>query len=215
MKNNIIVLFCGLLHLFQIHAQGKEYSTINMNNIDCKMPLYLYKNGNLAPVDTTYVMILSGPAGGALSPVTPIGVNSPLIKLSQPGYFDAGVGIIPGIGPNYEITVEVIAWQSFPVNPGTYEGATFTGSHLWYQFAGSWDSSSGTTPTGPSLAMTRPVLITGVPEPKTVALGLLGGAAMITNQVIKLQKTKKATTPEKKNADKIIDNTMGEDCMGK
>lgn len=169
-------------------------ATIRLNNKDAQMPIFLRHVGTLAtPADQIYIQVLAGPVGGYLSVVTPIGATTSLIRLSVPGYFDAGIGIIPGIGDAKVVDCRIQVWQALPnsTGPGVFESAISVGSATWTQRSGSWDPKSVLAPSGPVLAMPSAVLVGAIPEPSTVALGLLGGAALVTNTVIKASKAKK------------------------
>ena len=167
---------------------------IRLNNKDAQMPIFLRHVGTLAtPADQIYIQVLAGPVGGTLTAVMPIGATTSVIELSEPGYFDAGVGIIPGISDGQVVDCRIQVWQPLPgwTGPSVFESANSVGSANWTQRSGIWDPKSGLAAAGPVLALPRAVLVGAVPEPSTVALGILGGAALITNSVMKASKPKK------------------------
>ena len=183
---------CFWFTLCAVQAMGD--ATIRLNNKDAQMPIFLRHVGTLAtPADQIYIQVLAGPAGGTLIAVTPIGATTSVIELSEPGYFDAGVGIIPGIGDGKVVDCRIQLWQPLPDWTGLprYEAGTSQWITKWTQRSGSWDPQSGLAPTGPVLAIPLSPIVGAVPEPSTVALGILGGAALITNSVMKASKPKK------------------------
>jgi hypothetical protein len=182
----LFVAFCA--------AQGMADATIRLNNKDSQMPIFISHIGTLATTgDQIYLQILAGPIGAPLYPVTPIGGTTSIIELSEAGYFDAGVGVIPGVSGGSAVQCQLIAWQGLPgsSDPPTYESSFLRGETRWVQMSGSWDPKSGLAPSCPVLAMPSAVVVGAVPEPSTVALGILGGAALITNTLIKASRPKK------------------------
>ena len=161
-------------------------ATVRLNNYDSLMPVYWREVGKLASGDDFYVEVFGGPLGSAwngLLPITPVGATSPIIKLKEPGYFDAGIGVFPypyGVLDNRPVTLGVRGWYGAP----TFEEGSFWFNSgltpVWNQLAGSWDPKSGLAPTGPSLAMPRPLVIGfEIPEPSTVTLAILGGGLLL------------------------------------
>jgi len=132
-------------------------------------------SGGLAPA-TTFVEVLAGPTGGTLTSIA----SGPL---AEAGYFDLSAQVIPGVAGGGSADFQVRAWQG-----GTsYDSATGPkgASTKWTQGTlGSFDDSVSPPPvkTGPELNM--PTFAIGgttppVPEPTTIALGMLGAAALL------------------------------------
>ena len=111
-----------------------------------------------------------------MTPLVPIGASSSLITLKEPGYFDAGVAIIPGVADGAEASIEVRAWYA-NVNGTIEDNIERSEIHGKYSITvntGIWNPNSGLEPKGPSIQFVRPLLITGIPEPSTISLGILG-----------------------------------------
>ena len=159
-------------------------ATIKLSNYEAQMPVFFQKSGTLATVqDGIYVEVWGGPVGGVLFPIAIIGSTNTAFQLNKDGYFDAGVGIIPGLTDNAQADVQVRAWsQKDSWNKGNSLGKSMP----FPQETGSWDPKSGAAPSGPPLQMRNSVIVAmPIPEPSAIALGLLGGTALITNRIIK------------------------------
>ena len=161
-------------------------ATVRLSNYESQMPVYYQQTGTLAWRDFfgtgIFVEVWGGPVGGSLRPISIIGTETTVIPLKEPGFFDAGVGVIPGVGPGGQVELKVYAWTA--AVPGDRFGLNSSGS--WLQSSGSWDPQSGLAPTGPPLALPSSVIVNPtIPEPYSLTLGLLGGATLLTNKVIK------------------------------
>lgn len=165
-------------------------ATVQLNNKESDTPIYII-NGVLASGDV-YVEILSETIpGGPWSPIQIAGSSTTVLTLSQPGYFDAGVGVIPGAVDNATVNFQVRAWTG----GSEYETAPYSAeTPTWSQSTGSWNPNSGLPATGPILQMPYS-LILNVPEPSSIALGILGGATLlVTNKVKKAKNGKTKVT---------------------
>lgn len=169
---------------------GKADATIELSNIDSTKPIFYQNIGTLASGDGFYVELMAqSGAGSAWVPVYIAGNTTSILTLSQPGYFNAGVGIIPGASDNSDVSFYVRAWTG----ASTYESSIELGqngqSSIWHQNTGSWDPNSGLSATGPILAMSDSVIISAhpFPEPTTCVLSLFGaiGMCLYTNCINK------------------------------
>jgi hypothetical protein len=155
-------------------------ATVKLSNYDSLMPVYYREVGKLAYGEDFYIEVFGGPPGSTGFLITPVGATSPIIKLKEPGFFDAGIGIIPEAFDNGDVNLRVRGWYGSP----SYEQAASAGlagqTFFWSQIAGSWNPGSGLTPTGPSLEMPWPLEIGfAIPEPSTVALIVLGAGILL------------------------------------
>lgn len=174
----ITLLIC--LVFFPINTKGD--ATIDLSNYESLMPIYFLQQGVLATGENIYIEVFARGPGGPWSPVSPIGTSDPIIHLKEPGYFDAGVGIIPLASDNSPVDIYVQAW----VGPGPIEGAAFFGATAsWDQASGSWNPASGLSPTGPSLQMSESLLITTIPEPSVLTLCISGALGLFCMPFIK------------------------------
>jgi hypothetical protein len=152
-------------------ASALADATVALNNYGAGAGQIFYNaQGTLAPVDGTWVQLYSGAT--ALKDTTGAGPTA----LSEPGMFYGGVVAIPGATENANAPVTLRAWRGAT----TWEAATERGEATWTQATGAWNPAAvpPTPPVGPDL--TNPaVTISVVPEPSTIALGLLGGAALL------------------------------------
>lgn len=101
--------------------------------------------------------------------------TSSIPPLTEDGYFFGGMGIVPGVPDNAVVEITLRAWMDAP----TWEAAGWRGEVTWHQLTGSWNPEAfpPSPPTGPDL--TNPALTFIIPEPSTIALGLMGGSAML------------------------------------
>jgi len=124
----------------------------------------------LAPLDGTYVQLVT--AGGV---VTDTASGADIIPMADAGQFYGGTGRVPGAADGATVEFTLRAWRG----AATWDAATERGSATWSQATGSWNDAAvpPAVPTGPD--MINPAVTIVVPEPSTIALGLLGGAALL------------------------------------
>jgi hypothetical protein len=163
-------------------------AVVNLNNYDANIPL-MYKatasaTAVAAPTAGTYVQLLGAAAGGSLVPCT---LNTTTDTIAQGiddgGFFDKGVAVIPGLADKAQADLQLRAW----VGAATFDAAPTSGTTTkWTQATGGWNTASVPPGTADSIALQIPAtgLTIGpvgpaVPEPSTIALGLLGAAALL------------------------------------
>lgn len=179
MKNDYLSMACLIVSCIGI-ARCSADATVQLNNKGSDTPIYII-NGVLASGDVYVEILTQSVPGGTWSPIQVAGTSTSVLTLSQPGYFDAGVGVIPGAQDGATVTLEVRAWTGSM----EYESAVNRAETLsWNQTSGSWNPNSGLPATGPALQMPNS-LILSVPETNSIALGLLGGATMLATNKIK------------------------------
>jgi len=127
----------------------------------------------LAPA-TTFVEVWAGAAGSGATTMIASG------NFAEAGYFDLGAQVIPGVAGGGSADFMVRAWEG----ASTFAAATTSGTVSWTQGSlGSFDDSVSPPPvkTGPELNMPAFTLGAGapIPEPSTIALGVLGAAALL------------------------------------
>jgi hypothetical protein len=158
-------------------AWAQVVSIVQLNNFDPDRPIFSQSAGTLAtPAQNVTIQLLGGPVGGTLAPVaTQQGANT--FTLLADGYFDGGIGIVPGVTGTGPASFEFRAWTG----GGTYESALNVATVRWDQPVTQWDSTPPNLPpaTIAALALPSSPTITVVPEPSTIALGLLGAAALL------------------------------------
>lgn len=147
--------------------------TINLTNYDSNNPI---RSGSLTgpnlPTAGSFVQVLGGATGGALQ-VLSSSTGLSIFTLSEPGFFDAGFAVVPGVAEGGTGQFQVRAWRT----AATYDLASERGNSVNYS------NAVGTNPAAPDLP--RPALnqmpgfFVAVPEPSTVILGLLGAGALL------------------------------------
>lgn len=164
---------------------GAAGAAVNLNNFDPDKPIYIGSEGTLAANDAAgniYLAFMGGPQGGPLAPMTASdGVS--VFELAFDGYFDGGFGAVPGAAPNAQVDLKIQVWKGAPGSDYASAAAALMPVYeaTWTQASGSWDP--GPPPGTPSglpngLSVPGTVVMTVVPEPSTIALGLLGAAAL-------------------------------------
>jgi hypothetical protein len=181
MQRTILIIALGMQYgLAQLTYAD---STVQLNNYTALMPVYYQEIGKLAYGNDFYIEVLGGAAGESgpgLFPITPVGASSPIIRLKEPGFFDAGIGIISGVRDYADANLAVRGWYGSP----TFEEAALLANAgetiTWSQITGFWDPNSGLLPTGPALEMISPLKIgVPIPEPTTLALAIVGGVLFL------------------------------------
>jgi len=181
MKKLAILAALGIMAV-SASCWAAAQATVSANNYDADKAVFYLTAGTPVAINAgCMVEILGGAAGsGGTTLATVAGTTQTDIPINQvAGYFDAGTVTIPGVTPssNADITLRAFIGSS-------WDTATYRGSVTWTgQATGSWDPSAvpPSPPTGPSMAIPSSIILTAVavPEPSTIALGLLGAAALL------------------------------------
>jgi hypothetical protein len=87
------------------------------------VPIVINNQTSVAIGADYYVEVLGGPVGGVLIPISFAGTNTIRIKLNPDGFFDAGIGVVPGLKDNAVAEFQVRVWRGLP----TYELAHMAG----------------------------------------------------------------------------------------
>jgi hypothetical protein len=145
-----------------------QQATVSLNNFDLNNPIR-DQFGRLAPAELTHIQLLAGDNPYQLEPVLIAGTTTSIISLVIDGYFDAGVGVIPGVEPKDNVTMEARVWMYADY----YENATVKTTMQWTQETGYWNDidEPPSPPTGPVLTMPK---ITFIPEPSNLSLIIFG-----------------------------------------
>ena len=157
-------------------------ATVLLNNFDSNNPILYSATGGpgvAGPLSKNInVQLLGGPSASQLQPVVIAGSTTSIIPLSAvDGFFDGGVGVVPGVTAGATATFQLLAFIG--TNPKDAAGNN-NPSATWTQATGKWDDTPpATPPSGPSLNNPAGVTVGGIPEPSTIALGLLGLGALL------------------------------------
>lgn len=172
MKKTLAVI-AGLALAGVAQSFAANQATVALNNYAGGVINYQTTVGGASsslPLDA-WVEVLGGPVGGVMAS---LGTFHP----SEPGYFDNGVVLVPGATAGSPASFEVRAWTG----AATYAAAALTGTSGTFSSAtGSWDDAATPPPVrqGPDLAMPTFTVAPVIPEPSTIALGILGAAALL------------------------------------
>lgn len=158
-------------------------ATVNLDNFNPATgdgiplnPIYYLAPGTMAPGDVWVEVLGNGSVLGSA-------IKAASFDLTGDGkddayLFTAGTGEFPAsVAGGADVTLQVRAWTG----AATYDLASYKGETLpWTQKSGSWDKTAQPLPTPPDIALNMggPLTIV-VPEPSTIALGLLGAAALL------------------------------------
>lgn len=151
MKKLLIVFFGPLVIATDIHGAA----TVGLNNYDSHMAIYLADGRTLAPADNSvYVELLGGPSAGQLGPVMRPDASTGIFTIGpsdRPGFFDNGVGLVPGVADGAMATFQLETWQGSP-NPIPGQVAK---TPTWTQATGSWEPSLFSAGTSGACAVDR------------------------------------------------------------
>lgn len=167
-------------------AECMAAAVVNLNNYDVNIPI-MYQSAAgaaivTAPAAGTYVQLMGSAAGGTPAAVTIGSTTDSIINgIDDGGFFDKGVGVIPGLADKAQADLVLRAW----VGAATYDAATLKGEVKWSQATGGWNMTA--VPAAPADSITLNIPASGlligpsvtIPEPSTIALGMLGAAALL------------------------------------
>lgn len=175
-RYSLYVAVCVFIYPMMCFADA----TVKLNNYDSQMPIYYLQSGNLAgqTIDgyTVYVQVMASYVGGIWTPVEIAGTTTSIFELKEPGYFDAGVGVIPGGKTDAFYTFYVHTWVG-TTTPDT-SGIQAYSAH-WDQAVGTWDPNSGLPANGPRLEMPNSIVLNPAPEPSTLVLSVFGSIGLM------------------------------------
>ena len=172
--------------------------TVLLNNKDANMPIFYLQTGTLPGNTSIYVEVIAFGNGPVVrAGTTGENLSDYVFKVDENGFFDAGVGVVPGAVDGQVVDFRLVAGYVRPDGPlFAVTGASLRGeSSVWVQKTGSWDPKSGLPATGPMLQVaSSPIVGTAgvLPETNSLTLTMFGGAAFLTNSVLKAVKNKPA-----------------------
>jgi len=179
MDMNISTLVCWGLFAGLYASTATEVAVVNLNNTEADKPMYCVTWDGIRVSDPLYVEFWASANGGIWEPVQ-AGLNPAETswKLDENGYFNAGIGVIPGIEPDSLVVFKVLLWT----RADSARDAYYVTQCLWTQATGTWITDSQPASTPDSVMLQIPYNVTIVlepePEPSTMALGFLGAALL-------------------------------------
>lgn len=150
---------------FSSYAQK---AVVQLNNYNNDSPVYYLTSATKAPVTMAFEVTSGGaklqdPSGNALT-----------FTWSEAGYFDLSAAVVPGATPGSPAELTFKAWN--PANTAETVTATWTQATAnWAGLPSPADGPNISLPTGTTIVASGPV----IPEPTTIALGLVGAAALL------------------------------------
>jgi hypothetical protein len=115
-------------------------------------------------------ILYAGPDAGSLAP---IGASAAFFTGAGAGYFSGGSRTIGTVAPGASAFVQVRAWDT--TSGATWDTATVRGSSTVFSVG----TGGGGTPPAPPSNLVGLTSFSLVPEPSTIALGVLGAAALL------------------------------------
>jgi len=173
-------LLAVLAVLAVVSVSSKTYAadgTVNLTNYDSNNPIMYQATPSSAvvnlPIAGSFVQVLGGATAGSLQ-VLSSSTGQSMFTLAEAGFFDGGFGVVPGVAENGTAQFQVRAWR----DAATFDAAIEKGASATYA------QPTGTNPPLPNLpspaASVMPSFtVTGIPEPSTVILGLLGATVLL------------------------------------
>lgn len=174
--NKSIAILASLVVLGSAINSKAAVGVVNLSNYDTTPILGV--DGTAVDAANTYISLLYSLNGSTWSTATTTSGATKWNPDDSSGYFDQGTGVLSSDAAKVTVSFQLVAW----VGNTSYDVATVKGaSAVWTQTTGSWDNT-GTPPGAPddvALQLPNQVKLEAVPEPSTIALGLLGAGALL------------------------------------
>jgi len=181
MKKLLLVCVVSLVGVSSVSAQG-TVNFVNRITGTLDAPVYLNGVGGTLLSGATFVAQLyySATDPGPTGSLTAILDAAAVFRTGAgAGYWNAGTDAtrqLPGILPNTQVWLQVRAWDS--TFGATYDLAKAAGGAWGDSKVFSETAGGGTPPVAPA-NLTGLTAFTLVPEPSTIALGILGAVALL------------------------------------
>jgi hypothetical protein len=148
---------------------------VNLSNYDTMFAV-VGVGGAAVDAANTYVSLSYSVAGGP-SALVQTTTGATQWTLDDGGYFDMSTGVMSTAAASTTVSFTLNAWTGST----SLADAKFVGTATWSQTTGSWDNAATPPATPASVVLQIPGTITlqAVPEPSTIALGLLGAGALL------------------------------------
>lgn len=176
-KKVLLVIALSLMGVSSVRAQG----LIDFRNrITGTIDAAVFQNsvgGTLLSGANFVAQLYYGASAGSLVPITD--AASPFRTGTGAGYWNAGTDstrVLPGISPGSTVFLQVRVWNTSIA--ATYDAVRLTGSNYGDSNTFPAVAGGGSPPTAPA-ALGGLQQFALVPEPSTIALGILGAAALL------------------------------------
>lgn len=177
MKKSIAILASLVVVGSALSSQAATVGVVNLSNYET-MQAILGVGGTAVDAANTYVQLSYTVGGGAAALATTTS-GATQWTLDDGGYFDMGTGVLSTGAASASVTFTLEAWTGAT----TFAAATTKGTLSWTQTTGSWNQDAQPPQTPPSVTLAMPGTLTltteVVPEPSTIALGLIGAGALL------------------------------------
>jgi len=173
MKNTIAIL-ASLVVLGAASSQAAVLGVVNYNNWDSFTVLGY--QGTAVDLTKTFVQLEYSVAGSTGLAKTESGATTVAVDTAG-GYFDAGTAYLSEAAAGATVDFKLYVWTG----ADSFGAAQYRDSVTWSQTVGSWknDAQPPATPDNVALNIPRQLELQQVPEPSTIALGLLGAGALL------------------------------------
>ena len=145
-------------------------AAVLLNNYDANTTVFLWAGEVVG--SGWYVEIYGGADRASVAPLWSTGGGNGVFALSD-GFFDGGIGNVPGLADHATATFTAYAWQGANT-VGGWQTAMYVDAATWTQATG-----ANTPPNLPSPATLNFPSIIVLPEPTTLALGMVGAAVLL------------------------------------
>ncbi len=176
MKKSIAIL-ASLVVLGAANSQAATVGIVNYNNWDSFAVVGV--GGTAVDLANTFVQ-LEYTVGGTTAFATASGTGSTTVAVdTDGGYFDAGTAVLSEAAAGQSVSFKLYAWSG----AASYDAASLKTTVTWTQTAGSWNNAAQPPATPDNIALMIPnevrLSTEVVPEPSTIALGVLGAGALL------------------------------------
>jgi len=176
MKKILSVLAALVIVGGSVTAFGATQAGIKLNNYDSNngngSPIFYLTSGTLAGPGC-FVQVLGGADANSMTPVT-VGTTS-VFELTSDGSFDAGIGIVSGVTAGASASFQVLTWKGGSSYAAALESAK---SDVFTGVTGTI-ADPPAAPQPATFAFPAGLVIQPIPEPTTLALGLIGAAGLL------------------------------------
>ena len=128
------LLGLALITLLCVPSAALGAAAVWLNNYYAQCPII--GDAQLAVDETYHIEVLGGALGGVLVSVLPLTNQTSGIGFTEPGYFDGGIDLVPGLADGQQAEFQIHAWKrNQPWSTGRY-------SAHWTQATGAYPATN-------------------------------------------------------------------------